>query len=60
MERWDGSDAYTLSSWELEGDVLPLAPYSAHYTVAASSPVGDALYQMEFFLTKGHRYDIFS
>ena len=57
VEKWDGSDCYTLSSRELEGDVLPLAPYSAHYTVAASFPVGDALYQMEFYFDLGQDAD---
>ena len=53
VERWDGSAFYTLSSQELEGDVLPLAPYSAHYIVRGEFPVGDALYEMEYYFDIG-------
>ena len=57
VERWDGSESYNLSSQELEGDVLPLAPYSAHYTVYGCFPVGDALYEMEFYFDIGQDAD---
>ena len=57
MERWDGSESYTLSSQDLEGDILPLAPYSAHYTVYGCFPVGDALYEMEFYFDIGQDTD---
>ena len=34
VETWDRSSSYSLSSSRLENDLLPLAPYSAHYTVS--------------------------
>ena len=57
VERWDGSERYTLSSQELEGDLLPLAPYSAHYTVRGEFAVGDALYDMDFYFDIGQQAD---
>ena len=57
VERWDGSGSYTLSSQELEGDVVPLAPYSAHYTVRGEFAVGNALYDMEFYFDIGQEAD---
>lgn len=57
VERWDGSGFYTLSGEELEGNVLPLAPYSAHYTVRGEFAVGDALYDMEFYFDIGQEAD---
>ena len=57
MERWDGSERYTLSSEELEGYVVPLAPYSAHYTVRGEFAVGHALYDMDFYFDIGQQAD---
>ena len=57
VERWDGSERYTLSSEELEGYVIPLAPYSAHYTVRGEFAVGDALYDMDFYFDIGQQAD---
>ena len=57
VERWDGSERYTLSSEELEGYVVPLAPYSAHYTVRGEFAVGDALYDMDFYFDIGQQAD---
>lgn len=57
VERWDGSERYTLSSQELEGYVVPLAPYSAHYTVRGEFAVGDALYDMDFYFDIGQQAD---
>ena len=36
IESWDHSDFYTLSSSQLTDNVLPLADYSAHYTVSGT------------------------
>lgn len=50
VETWDRQDGYTVSQSELdEKDVLPLAPYSAHYTVYATFSRKDGvLYDAEF------------
>ena len=34
VEKWDHSDFYTVASSQLTGNVLPLADYSAHYTIS--------------------------
>ena len=50
VENWDRTQSYSVSSTELTGDVLPLAPYSAHYTVYGTfETVRDTTYEMAFF-----------
>lgn len=54
VESWDRSESYTLSSAELENNVLPLAPYSAHYTVCGGfDTVRNTHYEMEFYFDIG-------
>ncbi len=49
VENWDGTESYDLTSDQLIEDFLPLAPYSAHYTVNGSfATVRDTVYEMEF------------
>jgi len=49
VENWDRTDFHTVSSSELTDDVLPLAPYSAHYTVYGTfTTVRDTTYEMRF------------
>lgn len=50
VESWDGSKSYVVHQDEVENGVLPLAPYSAHYTVSGSfSTVRDTTYDMRFY-----------
>lgn len=54
VENWDRSLSYTVQSSELEDGVLPLAPYSAHYTVRGGfDSFRQTYYQMEFFFDVG-------
>ena len=49
VESWDRTQSYSVSSTELTDDVLPLAPYSAHYTVYGTfETVRDTTYEMAF------------
>jgi hypothetical protein len=58
VENWDRSARFTLSSAELDGMVLPLTPYSAHYTVRGSfDTVRDTHYEMEFYFDIGQPAD---
>lgn len=50
VENWDKTEFYTVSSEDLDDDVLPLAPYDAHYTVYGTfSTVRSTTYGMEFY-----------
>ena len=50
VENWDRTESYTVSSEDLNDDVLPLAPYDAHYTVYGTfSTVRNTTYGMEFY-----------
>ncbi len=50
VENWDHTESYYVSSEELTDDTLPLAPYSAHYTVSGRfTTVRETVYEMEFF-----------
>lgn len=50
VENWDHTESYYVSSEELTDDTLPLAPYSAHYTVSGRfATVRETVYEMEFF-----------
>lgn len=50
VEDWEKETGYSVSSEELEEpDVLPLADYSAHYTVYASFEISEGtIYKMKF------------
>ena len=49
VEDWERTASYTVSSGELADDALPLAPYSAHYTVYGTfTTVRDTTYEMKF------------
>ncbi len=49
VENWERTDSYTVSSSRLTDDILPLAPYSAHYTVYGTfKTVRDTTYEMKF------------
>jgi beta-lactamase regulating signal transducer with metallopeptidase domain len=49
VENWDRTTSYFISSDELAGNLLPLAPYSAHYTVYGRfESVGETIYEMQF------------
>ncbi len=49
VENWERTVAYTVSSGELEDDLLPLAPYSAYYTVYGTfTTYQDTTYEMKF------------
>ena len=52
VEDWDMRGSYTVSAGALEDNTLPLAPYSAHYTVRADFSFGDGevltRYEMEY------------
>ena len=52
VEDWDRFGSYTVSGKELEDNFLPLAPYSAHYTVRADFTFGTGevltRYEMEY------------
>ncbi len=49
VENWDRTSSYTVLSSDLEDDVLPLAPYSAHYTVYGTfKTVRATTYEMSF------------
>lgn len=53
VEDWDRVDSYTVSAEDMENNGLPLAPYSAHYTVRADFTFGDGevltRYEMEYY-----------
>ena len=50
IESWDYKESYYVTSEELTDDTLPLAPYSAHYTVSGTfATVRDTVYEMEFY-----------
>lgn len=54
VERWDGSERYTLPSQALTEDTFPLASYSAHYTIRGSfDTVRETHYEMEFYFDVG-------
>lgn len=49
IEDWEHTAAQTVSSQDLEdAEILPLAPYSAHYTVCAAFTVENTVFQMEY------------
>lgn len=49
VENWERTESYYVASEDLTNDTLPLAPYSAHYTVTGSfATVRDTVYEMEF------------
>lgn len=49
VENWDRTESYVISSDELIDGVLPLAPYSAHYTVyGVFETVRETIYEMKF------------
>ena len=49
VENWERTSAYFVSSEELSGSALPLAPYSAHYTVYGTfATVRETVYEMKF------------
>ena len=49
VENWERSDFYTISSSQLTDNVLPLADYSAHYTVIGTfASYRDTVYVMSF------------
>lgn len=54
VENWDRSESYTVSSDDLENNLLLLAPYSAHYTVSGGfDTVRNTHYEMEFYFDIG-------
>ncbi len=49
VENWERTESYGISSEDLENNVLPLAPYDAHYTVSGTFvTVWDTTYVVEF------------
>ena len=49
VENWERTDGYYVHGSELTDDILPLAPYSAHYTVTGRfATVRETVYEMEF------------
>lgn len=49
-ENWDRTSSYTVLGSELADNTLPLAPYSAHYTVSGSfKNDGGTVYKVEFY-----------
>ena len=49
VENWERTESYYVSSHELTDNTLPLAPYSAHYTVTGSfATVRETVYEMQF------------
>lgn len=49
VENWEHTSMYQVNSAELaEPYVLPLAPYSAHYTVYADLTDGNTVYEMQY------------
>ena len=50
VKELEGARTYSLSLDELEGNTLPLAPYSAQYTITASfsQPIKDTVYEAQF------------
>ena len=54
VENWERTRSYSLSGSQLTGGLLPLAPYSAHYTVCGTfHTVRDTVYEMEFTFDVG-------
>ncbi|MCF0121249.1 MAG: M56 family metallopeptidase, partial [Oscillospiraceae bacterium] len=54
VESWDRSESYTITSADIENGVLPLAPYSTHYTVSGSfDTVKSTHYEMKFYFDIG-------
>lgn len=50
ISDWDHTQSRTLSGEALETPyILPLEPYSAHYTVEATVEYGSALYEMRYY-----------
>ena len=50
VRNWEESAGYSLDHTQLEGDVLPLANYSAHYTVYVQFALAeDTVYEMAYF-----------
>lgn len=49
VEDLQRDHSYMLSSKKIEGNLLPLAPYSAHYTIDASfHSSGDGILEMSY------------
>ena len=50
VKELEGARTYSLSLDELKENVLPLAPYSARYTITASfsQPVQNTVYEAQF------------
>lgn len=49
VENWGRTERYEISSEKLTDHILPLAPYSAHYTVTGKfATVRETVYDMEF------------
>lgn len=49
VENWERTESYCVASEDLTDDTLPLAPYSAHYTVTGNfATVRATVYEMEF------------
>ena len=50
VENWDRTKSYTVTSEDLVENRLPLAPYSAHYTLSGSFfTARDTIYEVEFY-----------
>lgn len=49
VENWERTESYYVSSDEMVNDTLPLAPYSAHYSVTGNfATVRATVYEMKF------------
>lgn len=48
VEDWDYKNAYVVPGGELEDYVLPLAPYSAHYTVKGTFEDQDRVFEISY------------
>ena len=50
VKELEGARTYSLSLDGLTGNTLPLAPYSARYTITASfsQPIKDTVYEAQF------------
>ncbi len=60
VENWDRSESYTLESAQIIDGILPLAPYSAHYTVHGSfDTVRNTRYEMVFYFDIGLDVDAY-
>lgn len=58
VENWDRSESYTLKQSALTYNILPLAPYSAHYIIRGSfDTIRNTHYEMEFYFDIGQKSD---